>query len=471
MDKKINKKTQKPEVTRSEEGFVLPVTLGLGVIMFLAGTTMIIRSQGEQVSAQAQKATATSLSSAEAGITRIQDFLNDNRILAMYPLKGNPSWENPTNIPGQTCSSFPTAEVSRYTSTNWQNIDNNKSQNGQFQVVDYRFISSGADPNTAPPGTILGHGELRLGGRVNATTSAVSENQKVSTARNQLKVRIPVKQTAPDSIPFPGLWVEGGDMAPNNTVSGNLMVSGCSAEIGGNITGQRTAAPTVSFPDLPPKPTSSYNDLRNQTISSGGKTEVQNGVLRGESGSLTFPSSTVGQNHTTEGGVKVYRYTMNGINIGTGGSNITISTDANTKVIFYVDGNINTGSKELTHNNVAQPAHFQIYAYGNNGIPSPDTSLHPHICMNGSGSTYGFIFAPDYNIGIAGSGGSAGFIGSIWARQWNPKDGGLSSCGSSTSNTVVTQTVDWSALENTLLPKGVPPTLAPVSQWEREEGS
>lgn len=39
----------------SEQGFALPIALGLGFVMLLIGATMIMRSQGDQVTASAQK--------------------------------------------------------------------------------------------------------------------------------------------------------------------------------------------------------------------------------------------------------------------------------------------------------------------------------------------------------------------------------------------------------------------------------
>lgn len=55
---------------RSDLGFALPVAVGMGLIMLLVAATMILRSQGGQVTASARKRTGASLAVAEGGIAR-----------------------------------------------------------------------------------------------------------------------------------------------------------------------------------------------------------------------------------------------------------------------------------------------------------------------------------------------------------------------------------------------------------------
>lgn len=510
-----------------DRGFALPLAVGMGLIMILVGMTMIARSQNDQVTASAQKATTRGLSATETGITRYQSFLNNFRPLATYD---HEDWDSlSADITGVCSTSEAEAVEDAADTTDWKDIND-----GQYKLVKYDY-----EPTE---GVAPGTGTLTIEGRVNQSNQA-------GMATSKLQVVVPVQETNPNTIPFPGLWVAGGSIPPNNEIDGDLLVSGCSADIGGDVTRSRTAIPTLEFPDLPvrpsettlaseassgdtsiivnsadllelvpgqpgqklilgtdentvmtvsdtysggntiplasalsfsgsPKPASttsvrSANDLRGRTIQTTTnpiKDYVTSGTLTAKESGLEFPSPIVGQNYKTENGIKVYKYRVDAINLE---NNVTILTDSTTKVIFYVKGNIDTGSNEIIHNNPTNPNYFQIYAYGNNGInhtlTSPDTSLEPHICMKGSGATYGFLFAPDYNIGIAGSGGDAGFIGSVWARQWNPSSNPrISGCGSETSNSVVTQEItDWNALG--LTPKKIPPTLAPITTWQRQE--
>lgn len=69
----------------NDQGMALAFALSIGVIMMLAGTIMIVRSQTDQTHVQAQQSTAESVSAAEVGATRIFSLLNENRYLAMYP--------------------------------------------------------------------------------------------------------------------------------------------------------------------------------------------------------------------------------------------------------------------------------------------------------------------------------------------------------------------------------------------------
>ena len=86
----MNKKLKIALIYRtSEQGFALPVAIGLGLIMLLIGATMIVRSQGDQVTASAQKATASSFDTTETGITRIQLLLSKYGFLAAIAILNN----------------------------------------------------------------------------------------------------------------------------------------------------------------------------------------------------------------------------------------------------------------------------------------------------------------------------------------------------------------------------------------------
>ncbi len=90
----------------------------------------------------------------------------------------------------------------------------------------------------------------------------------------------------------------------NNEIKGNLVVSGCSADIGGNVTGQRVANAYLSTPDLPqPIPTTNIT------------------ILGAISSSLKLPRST--DPYVEVGGVRKYQYLVDSIDIG-GKDTVTI---------------------------------------------------------------------------------------------------------------------------------------------------
>jgi len=532
----MNKKL-KVALTRrsSEQGFALPIALGLGFVMLLIAATMIMRSQGDQVTASAQKATADSLGTSEAGVTRVQSLLDRWRVLSNITLvnigTSSSSWQQVYNAsPANAClpavASNPT---SGYRLNEWINLDSQR----QFRIIDYTYkpnpynFPDGSSGGPRDPAQVNGSTTIPTSGAVTvsilptnylpdgksasgqikgiqgtlsnsagtysftrkysaATTTSIASSDKFYpdsvpgvgtlklegklssgiTATSVLQVDIPVNQGSRNSVPFPGLWVQQGTIPNNNTIQGNLLVKGCNANIGGTVSPRppydRFSNPYISLPDLPLIPTTNITNLG--TLDSSKK----------------LPQST--DSYVEVGGVREYRYRVTSINLTSGSDTVTIlpgrkvfntstnseqSISTDKKVIFYLDGNIDvSGSREIKHNcsgvSSCKPTDFQIYAYGSGG----------HICMNGSGATYGFILAPDYTVGIAGSGSNAGFIGSIWVNKWNPPPPtGISSCGSNTSNTVVQQTADWSDLGPALTPKNIPPQLGSFSSWQRQEAS
>ena len=64
---------------RQYQGFALPVAVAMGFIVLLIAATLIMRSQGDGITAAAQMNTAQSLSVAEGGIVRsISNLKNMN---------------------------------------------------------------------------------------------------------------------------------------------------------------------------------------------------------------------------------------------------------------------------------------------------------------------------------------------------------------------------------------------------------
>ena len=63
----------------SNRGFAMPVAIGLGLVILLIAATLIMRSQGDRVTASAQKATAQGLAIAEGGLSRTLAKLNQSK--------------------------------------------------------------------------------------------------------------------------------------------------------------------------------------------------------------------------------------------------------------------------------------------------------------------------------------------------------------------------------------------------------
>ena len=66
----------------NQAGFALPVAIGMGLVMIIVAASMIGRAQGDQIITNSQRETNRALSTAEAGVLRVQSFLDRHKILA-----------------------------------------------------------------------------------------------------------------------------------------------------------------------------------------------------------------------------------------------------------------------------------------------------------------------------------------------------------------------------------------------------
>jgi hypothetical protein len=116
--------------------------------------------------------------------------------------------------------------------------------------------------------------------------------------------------------------------------------------------------------------------------------------------------------------------------------------------------NINHNCTSYTGTPACIPTDFQIFGTGAAGST---------MDVNGGNLVDGFILAPNYEIGVnGGAGGTGGFRGAIWAKDWG--NGGVT--GSNTSNTVVQQTATWSSIG--LVPQNLPPYIDAFSGWKKQ---
>jgi hypothetical protein len=147
-----------------------------------------------------------------------------------------------------------------------------------------------------------------------------------------------------------------------------------------------------------------------------------------------------------------FRYKIAGnINLG-GNDNVVINTDSTLGIIFYLNGDmVFKGNPDLTvtcsaTSTAAQKAacssKFQVYGYKTNG----------EICLKGGADQYGYILAPDYDMGKTGNGS---FFGSLFGRSW----GKIQNCGSNNGKVAVTQQATWSQVPGEIKPSTYSPTL------------
>jgi hypothetical protein len=192
-----------------EQGFVLPMVLGTGVILLLLGVMMIERSSQNRIAAIAQKANAQSTAAAEHGVTQLQALLNRYRPLATACSDSN---VNPPTLSPSSCKSIrswkdiPNAELDRcstdqtqpinqiqaYANKDWQNSTSDPAD-GQFKLVSYEYQP---DPANAD----VGIAALVVDGQINP-------DDAVRTATTQIRVNFKVTRDPGLNTP-PGLWIQ-----------------------------------------------------------------------------------------------------------------------------------------------------------------------------------------------------------------------------------------------------------------------
>ena len=470
----------------SEGGFAMPIALGLGLVMMLVGATMVVRSQGDQVTAGAQKATARGLSAAETGISRFQALINDNRRIALYPdcsidLSGNSnrvngvcndtnttaSWANASAISGinSTCTNPTAATTVRNASLNisWQNIDATDPTKGQYRLISYAY---GPTVGT-PPGT----GTLTVEGRVNQSSSGSSATNSAGTATTRLQVTIPIQTSSSSQIPFPGMWVN--TTVDTGTVSANILAS-CTnrgyTSRAAFTSGYGISRANMPMPALPATPTTNIVTLTYASIPADATTtkktlpRAQDIDLR----TLDLVNNTNLANYNRTTGEYQYRITDN-IN-----DDLVITTNNQHKVAIYLQGNLDmTGSQKAvlhctdpTTNpptampiSNCKPTDARIYGIGTGGSITFSLGGNASVCAI-------FLFAPNYPVDLNGGGGAQGCGGGAnnngvyWVNSWSGGGGG--------SHNALQQRngLSWSDIAN-IFPNLLPPQISSTTSWQR----
>lgn len=429
-----------------EQGFAVAIALVIGLVMLLVGTTMIVRSQGDKTNGTLQKSTSKSLSVAEAGVTRIQQFLNNNRLFATV----NYPWSNyvTNTTTGLGCSTSLSLYVQAHALDDWQQIG---SSDDRFKVISYTY-------NVTNPATNTGQGTLVVEGQSRQGTTVTS------TAR--LQVNIPVQRKIIPSFTPPGVWANSYSLGNNKFQSDVVIDTGCTSSITSSQESNFspvTAAtvkfirdPSLTLPGPLPVPTQCPSPA-SFTIANKPCAIYLSAPL---TSSTTFPrpidivASTLNGYGTTGTGTNgEYIYYIpkgsdtNSVNIK---GNDVITITSGQKVTLYLEGNLNSGgSSEFKHDCSTttlpcSPTDLQIFGGQNT----------TQILIRGNSTIDAFVFAP--NASNSGIDGTGQLRGSMWIKGWN---------ASSANHVMVTQTGKWNNLPQFLQP----PNIDTTASWQRQE--
>lgn len=147
----MNKKLKFALLRRSnEQGFALPVAVGLGLVMILVGTTMLVRAQSDLAIALVQRNTAQSLSLSEVSVTRIQSAFKQTPSLATTAYDSGNNTNGWIALLGGVGSSQVTSLLKNIDPNNWITLPGF----GDFKIIKYQ-----------PDVPVAGVGTLDVSGR------------------------------------------------------------------------------------------------------------------------------------------------------------------------------------------------------------------------------------------------------------------------------------------------------------------
>jgi hypothetical protein len=188
-----------------QSGFAMPLALGLGLVMIIVATTMIGRSQSDRLTTNSQRESSRATSVSEAGIVRVQSFLDRHKLLANKSLN---EWTNTlNNLPSAQadCRSIDLnlarTQTELFKNHAWINLDDRDLNKGKYRIVDYQYQN--------------GIGKLTIAGKIDAY------NTNQNSANSMLAVEIPIGNESAKISP-PALWANTFNLNPTQKITGQI---------------------------------------------------------------------------------------------------------------------------------------------------------------------------------------------------------------------------------------------------------
>jgi hypothetical protein len=404
----------------NEQGFSLPLAIGVGISMLLLGSLMIARSHVDQTSALAQVETAGALGVAEAGVARTMSMLNSPNFAHLLRRSydqdrgDGQAYLGPDQILRSGDENKPDALINQWddpsggcsapSNTDFATLVNGTigtgTNQGSYDVLAYRF-----NPSSQTASLLV---EGRFGRSISRVQVAFNLRTRNSTGSNG----------------FPGLYAKrsirlGGNsvvrVAGETGVSANVICRDCTVPASSvtcdPVTGQPTAdglklafdrsnlsningkslIATLNSPYLPtPPPTSA-----------AGRYDITPGITA----STTLPRP--GDTPDADG---VFHYLSDNIDLS-GSDNITINSSAG-RVRLYVNGDVRlTGNGGFIHS--GSPDRFALFG-------SDLATTSQVIELGGSTTTpHMFVYAPHATVRMSNSAGVPKIQGAAWVGHWD----------------------------------------------------
>ena len=416
-------------------GFALPVAIGMGLVMIIVAASMIGRAQSDRVITNSQRETSRALSVSEAGIIRVQSFLDRHKILATKDLI---EWSNVLDslLPDQkSCRLIDLTTTKQQTelfkNNKWIDLDSRDRNKGRYKIVDYQYRD--------------GIGKLTVAGEIDAY------NTTQNSSKSTLTVEIPISNESAKIAP-PALWANIFNLNPNQKITGQIQAAACPqlpttdqdgivgvdtsniTLISGVPSGQIVADPFTSIPAAKVAPATAIKlSAITTSIKLPRLSSIDTADAKGEYHYLVDIDDS-----TSEHSIKLKDTDL-----------ITIDVTAGQKVNLYLKGNIDlAGSKTVNVN----PLHPNLRIYG--------SSQTLKFSIKDNASITAFIHAPladAKSISSSTPNPNKNITGGLWVNSWDS--------ATSPTEIPIIQSGDW--LDFGIAKIEQPAQISPVSSWQR----
>jgi Tfp pilus assembly protein PilX len=419
----------------NQAGFALPVAIGMGLVMIIVAASMIGRAQSDRVITNSQRETSRALSTSEAGIIRVQSFLDLHKILATRNLS---EWSN-------TLEKLSTSQVNcklidlpstkqqaeLFKNNSWINLDSIDRNKGRYKIVDYRYQD--------------GVGKLTVSGEID--TYNTTQNSSKST----LTVEIPIGNESAKIAP-PALWANAFNLNPNQKITGQIQAAACPQLLAtdpdgilgidtSNITlisgvpsGQIIADPFTSIPAAKVAPATAIK-----------LSAITTSIKLPRLSSIDTPDATGEYHYLVDIDDDTSGHSIKLKDLDT----IKIDVTANQKVTLYLKGNIDLAGGQTINVN---PTHPNLRIYG--------SSQTLKLSIKDSASITAFIHAPfadAKSISSSTPNPNKNITGGLWVNSWDS--------ATSPSEIPIIQAGDWSDFGIAKIEQ--PAQISPISSWQR----
>ncbi|MCY7368785.1 MAG: hypothetical protein LH474_11615 [Chamaesiphon sp.] len=431
----LKKKNSLYTININQAGFALPVAIGMGLVMIIVAASMIGRAQSDQVITNSQRETSRALSTSEAGIIRVQSFLDQHKILATKNLdKWSNTLDNLSPYQG-TCPLINLVTAKQQTelfkNSNWINLDHSDQNKGRYKIVDYQYRD--------------GIGKLTVAGEIDAY------NTTQNSAKSTLTVEIPIGNESAKIAP-PALWANTFNLNPSQKITGQIQAVACPqlpnidpdgivgidfsniSLISGIPSGQIIADPFTPVPAPKVAPPSAIS-LPAITAS------IQLPRLR----SIDIPDPK-GEYHylvDVDDPTSGHSIKLTDLDL------VTINVNATQKVNLYLKGNIDLAGSQTRNVN---PVHPNLRIYG--------SAQTLKFSIQDNASITAFIHAPfadAKSISSSTPNLNKNITGGLWVNSWNS--------ATNLNEIPIIQSGDWSDFGISKLEQ--PAQISPVSSWKR----